>query len=109
MNHFNFEKLSGNISNSWILGCSILSCGMMSYAYLDGISNLPLIHMKRKYRLQLQEIEKSIDLQDQIKEEDKIISYYWKHYNIAFMLGITGISVVAFRSQFIKNKSVTIV
>jgi len=57
MNHFNFEKQSMNMSNSWILGCSLLSCGMMTYAYLDGLSNLPIIHMKRKYRLQLQEIK----------------------------------------------------
>jgi hypothetical protein len=103
MNHFNFEKQSINMSNSWILGCSLLSCGMMTYAYLDCLSNLPIIHMKRKYRLQLQEIKKSCDLQDQIKEEERIIAYYWKHYNIVFMLGITGVSFIALKSRFIKN------
>lgn len=76
---------------------------MMSYAYLDCINNFPIIHMKCKYRLQLQEIEKSIDLKNQIKEEEKIISYYWKYYNIAYMLGITGITIVAFRSQILKK------
>ena len=103
MNHFNLEKLSVNLSNSWIVGCSILSCGMMTYAYLDGISNLPLIYMKRKYRLELQEKENSIDLSDQIKKEDKMISYYWKHFNVAFMFGITGVSLVVFRSRLVKK------
>jgi len=70
MNNSSLEKLSINISNSWIIGCSILTCGIMTYAYLDSISNISLIHMKRKYRLELQQIEKSIDLN---KNEDKII------------------------------------
>ena len=87
-----------NISNGWIVGCSILTCGMMTHAYLAGISNLPIIHMKRKYRLELQQIEKTMDLTEEIIKEDKIISYYWKHYTLVFMMGISGISVVAFRS-----------
>lgn len=39
MNNSSLEKLSINISNSWIIGCSLLTCGIMTYAYLDSISN----------------------------------------------------------------------
>ena len=98
MNNSSLEKLSVNISNGWVLGCSILTCGMMSYAYLNGIGELPLIHMKRKYKLELQQMEKSTDLREEIMNEDKIISYYWKYYTLVFMTGISGISFVTFLS-----------
>ena len=91
------EKLGLNISNSWVVGCSILSCGIMTHSYLNCISNIPLAHMKNKNRLELQEIEKKIDLSDKIKNEEKIISYYWKYYNIIFMMGITGLSFIALK------------
>lgn len=98
------EKCYVNIGNSWIFGCSILTCGILSYTYLDGISNLQIIHMKHKYRLELQQINDSIDLNEKIKNEDKIISNYWKHINITYIVGIVGIvgaSVSAFRSRYI--------
>ena len=98
------EKYYVNVGNSWIFGCSILTCGILSYAYLDGISNLQIIHMKHKYRLELQQINDSINLNEEIKNEDKIISNYWKHINITFIagiVGIAGISVTAFRSRLI--------
>ena len=75
----------------------------MTCAYLNGLSYLPLIHMKRKYRLELEQIEKSTDLiETKIKEENKIISYYCKHYNFVFIMGISGISVIMFRTLFKK-------
>lgn len=98
------EKCYVNIGNSWIFGCSILTCGILSYAYLDGISNSYLIHMKHKYRLELQQINYPINLNEEIKNEDKIISNYWKHINITFIsgiVGIAGISVITLRSRFI--------
>lgn len=97
MNNNILEKLGVNVSKSWIVGCSILSCGIMTHAYLNGISNIPLAHMKYKYRLEIQQIEKKIDLSDKIKNEEKIISYYWRYYNIIFMMGITGLSFVVLR------------
>jgi hypothetical protein len=103
MNNFKLEKISINMSNGWVIGCSILTCGMLTYAYLEGISNLYLIHMKRKNILELQQIESLNDLSEKIKKEEKIISYYWQHHNIVFILGITGVSIVAFRSKLVKS------
>ena len=91
------EKFGVNVSNSWVVGCSILSCGIMKHSYLNCISNIPLAHMKYKNRLELQEIEKKIDLSEKIKNEEKIISYYWNYYNIIFMMGITGLSFIALK------------
>ena len=103
MNTFNLEKLVTNMSRSWIIGCSILTYGIINSAYLNGISKLSLLHTKRKYKLELQKIENyNIDLTDKIKTEDKIISYYWKHINIVFMIGITCVSIVVFRSRLVK-------
>jgi hypothetical protein len=87
------------ISKSWIISCSILTGGIMTCAYLNSLSNLPLIHMKRKYRLELEQIKKSTNLiETNIKEENKIISYYWKHYNFVFIMGISGLSIIMFRT-----------
>jgi hypothetical protein len=88
--------MSINISNSWIIGCSILTCGIMSYSYLNSINNLQIIHMKHKYMVELKKIENSINLTNEIKNEDILISYYRKQFNFVFILGITGISLVAF-------------
>ena len=96
MNDNSLEKMSINISNGLIIGCSILTCGIMSCAYLNSISNLQIIHMKRKYMLELKKIENSIDLTNEIKNECILISYYRKQFNLVFILGITGISLVAF-------------
>lgn len=97
MNNNILEKLGSNISNSWIVGCSILTCGVMTHTYLNCISNLALLHMKHKYKLELQQIENTIDLNNKIKNEDTIISYYWKHYSTVFMMGITGLSIITFK------------
>ena len=96
MNNSSLEKLSMNISNSWIIGCSILTYGIMTFSYLNGVSDLSIIHMKRKNSLELQQIEKTMDFSEKMKNEDKLISHYWKHYKFIFMTGISGLSVVAF-------------
>ena len=62
MNNNILGNLGVNMSNSFIIGCSILSCGIISNAYLNGISNIPLLNMKHKHKLQLQQIENNIDL-----------------------------------------------
>ena len=96
MNNFNLER-SINMSKGWIIGCSILTCGMMSYTYLNSMSNHSLMHLKRKNRLELISENKNIDLSDKILNEDKMISYYWNHFNIIYLMGIAGVSFVAYK------------
>ena len=70
-NKISIENLGVNISNAWIIGCSILTCGIITFAYLNGISDLQLLHMKRKYRLeQKQEYEKEKECNKQITIDD---------------------------------------
>lgn len=88
-----------NVSNGWVAGCSILTCGILSYNYLNGLSNISLIHRKNKYRLELLEIEKSIDLSENKKIHNEMISYYCKHINIFYIMGMTGLSIIIFRSR----------
>ena len=96
MNASSIEKMTNNISNGWIIGCSILSCGIMTCAYLNGISNIQMMHMKRKNRL---ELEYPMELVcEKIKREDKLISYYWNIYKVVFITGMTGLSVITLRA-----------
>lgn len=98
MKNYHFENMVAKISNSWIIGCSLLSCGIMTCAYIDGLSKHPIIHMKRKYNLELQQINNnSILLDEEIKNEEKYISYYWKYINSVYMIGIAGVFLVALR------------
>lgn len=96
MNASSIEKMCNHISNGWILGCSVLSCGILTCAYLNGISNIPMIHMKRKNRL---ELEYPMELVcEKIKNEDKLISYYWNIYKVVFITGMTGLTVITLRA-----------
>lgn len=61
MNNSSLERCIINISNGWIIGCSILTFGIITNAYLHGISNISLIHMRHKYKLELHQIEKAND------------------------------------------------
>ena len=98
MNASSLEKMTNHISNGWIIGCSVLSCGILTCAYLNGISNIP---MKRKNRL---ELEYPMDLVcEKIKNEDKLISYYWNIYKVVFITGITGLSVICLRTMVKKT------
>ena len=53
MNISSLEKMSIHISNGWIIGCAILTFGIITRTYLDNISNIQLMHMKHKHRLYL--------------------------------------------------------
>ena len=53
MNISSLEKMSFHLSNGWIIGCSILTFGIITRTYLDCISNIQLMHMKHKHRLYL--------------------------------------------------------
>ncbi len=57
----------------------------------------------RKNILELQHIDKLTDLgekikNEKIKNEEKIISYYWKQYNLMLIMGISGIYIMASNS-----------
>lgn len=90
------NKSITNISNSWIIGCSVFTCGIITSSYLHGINELQLLHMKYKHK-------KEMDLVADIYD-DRCISYYSRHFTIAFILGITGISLVAINSIHALNK-----
>jgi hypothetical protein len=51
MNISSLEKMSIHISNGWIIGCAILTFGIITRTYLDSISNIHLMHMKHKLYL----------------------------------------------------------
>lgn len=61
MNASSLENCSMNIANGWIIGCSILTFGIISCAYMNGISNIQLLHIKRKHRLELKKLDQDID------------------------------------------------
>ena len=80
------------ISNGWIVGCSILSGGLMTYTYLQSISNIQQLYMKRK-----SSCEEGADI-------DKIIATYGKTYNFVFMIGISvSLSIIIYQSNKIQN------
>jgi len=95
MNNLSLENLSINISKSWIISCAILTGGIMTSAYLNSLILLQQTHMKRKFKLELQQIEKVMDLREKnINNEDKIISYYGNCYNILFVTCISGLTII---------------
>lgn len=61
MNASSLENMSMNISNGWIIGCSILTCGLITSAYINGISNIQMLHMKRKFKEELKKLDKDMD------------------------------------------------
>jgi hypothetical protein len=92
MNFSSIAKMTNHISNGWIIGCSIFSCGILTCAYLNSISNIPIMYIKRKNRL---ELEYPLELVcEKIKKENKIISYYWNIYKVVFITGMTGLTVI---------------
>ena len=89
------NKSITNISNSWIIGCSLLTGGIITSSYLHGINELQLFHMKFKYKKEMDLIQNN---NNNNNNDNEFITYYSRHYTIAFILGITGISYVAFKS-----------
>jgi len=90
------KKFNRNSCNSWITSCSILSFGLMSFAYLNGINNLSLHYIKRKNILD--QLEKTANVIEKIKNEDRIIFYYWNYYNFIFITSIFSIYFIASNS-----------
>lgn len=80
------------ISNGWIIGCCVLSGGLMTYNYLQSISNIQQLYMKRK--------SSSFEEED----IDKIIASYGKTYNFVFMVGISvSLSIIIYQSNKKQN------
>jgi hypothetical protein len=84
------------INNGWVIGCSLLTFGIITSSYLHGINEIQLLYMKYKHKKEMDLVAENY--------EDKLIAYYSKNYTIAFILGITGISLVAIRSTLALNK-----
>jgi hypothetical protein len=61
MNASSLENMSVNISNGWIIGCSILTCGLLTCAYINGRSNMQLLLMKRKFKEEFKKLDKDIN------------------------------------------------
>jgi hypothetical protein len=89
-----------NISNSFIIGFSLITYGIITRSYLHGVNNLQLLHIKHKYRKEVKQIDNLINLNDLINIEDKLISYYWNNFIISSIIGITGVSLIIFRSHY---------
>lgn len=98
MNTSTIEKVCANISNSWIIGCSIFSYGIITYAYLHSIDNLSFIHRKRKHWLKLQQNANPIEYNEKINMENQQITFYCIHYNAVYILALSGLSFVAYKS-----------
>jgi hypothetical protein len=100
MNNSSLLNLSVNISNGWIIGCSILTCGIMTCAYLNSLSNISLLHMKRKFRLELQQsnlpsLTKDEDYDSEDLDDETWVAKkreFWKKNNISPLI-IKGNSV----------------
>ena len=97
------KKFNRNTCNSWITSISILSFGLISFAYLNGISNLSLHYIKRKNRLD--QLKKTDIVIDKIKNEDRIIFYYWNYYNFIFITSIFSIYYIA-RNSIKSNNNI---
>jgi hypothetical protein len=87
------NKLGVNVSNSLIIGFALITCGLICSTYLHGICNLQIIHVKNKYDKEIKNVDNLLDLKNSINYENKLIKYYWWHFNIAFIIGIVGVSV----------------
>jgi hypothetical protein len=96
------ESVGVNISNSLIAGFSVLTIGILFSSFSSGINNLHVRHTSQKYGKELKQVDKSVDLTDSIKEENKFISHYRGVYYITFGFGIGIVSIAFFRTRINK-------
>jgi hypothetical protein len=69
---------------------------------LSGLNNLHVGHTSQKYGKELKQVDKSADLTNSIKEENKFISHYRGVYYITFGFGIGIVSIAFFRGRINK-------
>ena len=97
------ESVGVNISNSLIAGFSVLTIGIIFSSFLSGVNNLHVGHTSQKYGKELlKQVDKSADLTNSIKEENKIISHYLEVYYITFGFGIGIVSIAFFQARINK-------
>ena len=96
------ESVGVNISNSLITGISVLTIGILFSSFLSGLNNLQVGHTSQKYGKELKQVDKSVDLTDSSKEENKFISHYQGVYYITFGFGIGIVSIALFRARINK-------
>jgi high-affinity nickel permease len=97
------ESVGVNISNSLIAGVSVLTIGIIFSSFLSGVNNLHVGHTSQKYGKEwLKQVDKSADLTNSIKEENKFISHYLEVYYITFGFGIGIVSIAFFRARINK-------
>jgi hypothetical protein len=83
-----------DISNGWIIGCSLLACGMVGSTYINGISNLCLLHSKNSYRNTFVQINDNF-----VNNEKKLFNSYFNSINISFIVAITGLTIYTFNKN----------
>jgi hypothetical protein len=60
--------------------------------------------MKHKYEKEVKQNDNSsLNLKDLINIENKLVSYYWNNFIITSIIGITGVSLLIFRSIIVKE------
>ena len=96
------ESVGVNISNSMIAGFSVLTIGILFSSFLSGLNNLQVEHTSQKYGKELKQVDKSVDLTNSIKEENKFISHYQGVYYITFGFSIGIVSIAFFRARINK-------
>ena len=96
------ESVGVNISNSMIAGFSVLTIGILFSSFLSGLNNLQVGHTSQKYGKELKQVDKSTDLTNSIKEENKFISHYQGVYYITFGFSIGIVSIAFFRARINK-------
>ena len=93
-NNRSLENTKSNISNSLIIGLSILTIGALTSTALNGLNRLHFGHNAQKYEMELNQIEKQGDLLDLIRENNKIISFYRWSFNLTFGIGVATVVFV---------------
>jgi hypothetical protein len=72
MNAYGIENCSIHIANGWVIGCSILTFGIITCSYLNGISDIQILHMKRKHKLKLTKLDEE-DHEDNLHDNTWLI------------------------------------
>ena len=93
-NNRSLENTKANISNSLIIGLSILTIGTLTSAMLNGLNRLHFGHNAQKYDMESKEIEKKGNLADMIRENDRMIYFYRWSFNLTFGIGVATVVFV---------------
>ena len=90
------ESVGFNISQSLIIGFSVLSFGIIAASTLNGITKLHVFHVRNRYGKELKQIDKAISLTKSIEEETKMISYYRvQFFSTTAVVGVVVVGVLS--------------